>query len=70
MCLNVEDDMILYCARCCNATTPLNFNSHRAYACPQCGAIYVHRNDNIYSFSIDLQGAHGVKELLNQYCEE
>lgn len=62
--------MILYCARCCGATAPFNFNGDLAYACPQCGAVYVRREKNIYSFLVDLQGAHGAKEMLNQCSEE
>ncbi len=58
--------MRLYCARCQHAAIPLNINCAQVYACPQCGAVYVHRGSNIYSFAADLQGAQGVKELLNQ----
>lgn len=58
--------MRLYCARCQHGTIPLNINGAQAYACPQCGAVYVHRKSNIYSFAADLQGAQGTKELLNQ----
>lgn len=42
--------MRLYCARCQHAAIPLNINCAQVYACPQCGAVYVHRGSNIYSF--------------------
>jgi Zn-finger nucleic acid-binding protein len=57
--------MMLYCARCQDATISIDLSGNPAHVCPQCGAVYVHRHGNIYSMVADLRGAQGVKELLH-----
>ena len=55
--------MMLYCARCQDATLSIDLNGHPAHVCPQCGAVYAHRYGKIYSMIADLHGAQSVKEM-------
>lgn len=57
--------MMLYCARCQDATLSIDLNGHPAHVCPQCGAVYAHRYGKIYSMIADLHGAQSVKDLLH-----
>ena len=57
--------MLLYCARCHDATLSIDLNGHPAHVCPQCGAVYAHRYGKIYSMIADLHGAQSVKDLLH-----